>query len=163
LRDTAPLRAARQVNAVVRERSSGVSMGVNEDILAARRFGVVHCGFSSLTAPILADLAGEFGLRNDAGCYREIDEASARLSVRRLLHRDLAYSAEVMPERQAEQLMEEFFAQFSSGATFFTNNWCPATHATFDEGVLGGLPAGPRKRPGQALPGPQGKEATRFD
>src|SRR5262245_48376011 len=111
-------------------------MAVNEDILAARRFGVVHCGVSSLSAPTIAELAQEFGLRNDAGCYREIDEASARLSVRRLLHRDLAYSAEIMPERQAEQLTERFFAQFGSGARFFTNNWCPATNATFDEGVL---------------------------
>jgi len=111
-------------------------MAVSEDILIARRFGVVHCGVSSLPAPTITDLAREFGLRGDAECYREIDEASARLSIRRLLHRDLAYSAEVMPEQQAEQLTEQFLAQFGSGARFFTNNWCPATNATFDEGVL---------------------------
>ena len=92
--------------------SEEVEMAVSEDILTARRFGVVHCGVSSLPAPSITDLAREFGLRSDAECYREIDEASARLSVRRLLHRDLAYSVEVMPEQQAEQLTEQFLAQF---------------------------------------------------
>jgi hypothetical protein len=111
-------------------------MAITEDILAARRYGVVHCGVSSLPAPTIAELAREFGLRSDVACYREIDEASARLSVKRLLHRDLAYSAEVMPEHQAEHLTEQFFAQFGAGARFFTNNECPATDATFDEGVL---------------------------
>jgi hypothetical protein len=111
-------------------------MAISEDILTARRFGAVHCGVSSLSAPTIAELAQEFGLRNDARCYREIDEATAQLSVRRLLHRDLAYSAEIMPECQAEKLTEKFFAQFGGGARFFTNNWCPATDATFDEGVL---------------------------
>jgi hypothetical protein len=111
-------------------------MAVSDDILAARRFGVVHCGVSSLRAPTVAELAKEFGLRPDAACYREIDQACARLSVQRLLHRDLAYSAEVMPEQQAVRLTERFFAEFGTGARFFTNNWCPATDATFDEGVL---------------------------
>jgi hypothetical protein len=41
-----------------------------------------------------------------------------------------------MPEQQAEQLTERFFAQFGAGARFVTNNWCPATDATFDGGVL---------------------------
>lgn len=111
-------------------------MEVSDDILAARRFGVVHCGVPPLPAPSIAELAKEFGLRPDTACYREIDEASARLWVQRLLHRDLAYSAEVMPEQQAKQLTERFFAQFGAGAICFTNNWCPATDATFDEGVL---------------------------
>jgi hypothetical protein len=111
-------------------------MAVNDDILAARRCGVVHCGISSRLAPTIAELAQEFGLRNDPACYREIDETLAQLSVRRLLHRDLAYSGEIMPECQAIKLTEQFFAQFGSGTRFFTNNWCPATDATFDEGVL---------------------------
>jgi len=111
-------------------------MAVSDDILAARRCGVVHCGVSSLPAPTVNELAREFGLRDDAECYREIAKPSARLSVRQLLHRDLAYSAEVMPQEQAEQLTERFFEQFGPGARFFTINWCPATDATFDEGVL---------------------------
>ncbi len=111
-------------------------MAVSDDILVARRIGEVHCGVSSLSAPTVAELAREFGLRDGPDCYREIDEASARRSVRQLLHRDLAYSDEVMPQHKAEQLTEKFFKQFGTGARFFTNNGCPATDATFDEGVL---------------------------
>ena len=111
-------------------------MAVTEDILAARRYGVVHCGVSSRPSPTLDELAREFGLRDDPVAYREIDESAARESVKRLLHRDQAYDAEMMPEPEAARLTEAFFAQFGSGARFFTNNWCPATDATFDEGVL---------------------------
>jgi hypothetical protein len=114
---------------------------VNDDILVARRYGVVRCGVSSLTAPTVSELAREFGLRASESCYREIDEAAARASVLRLLHRDLAYDAEVMPLGWAGQLTDRFFAQFGEGSTsfsnkFFTNNWCPVTDATFDEGIL---------------------------
>jgi hypothetical protein len=111
-------------------------MTVADNIVAARRFGVVHCGISSQLSPNITELAGEFGLRGDSTAYREVDEATARESVKRLLHRDLAYSAEVMPEREAARLTEDFFAQFDLGSKYFTNNSCPVTDATFDEGVL---------------------------
>jgi hypothetical protein len=62
-------------------------MAVSEDILAARRYGVVHCGVLSLSAPTVAALAKEFGLLPEAACYRESDEASARLSVQRPIAR----------------------------------------------------------------------------
>jgi hypothetical protein len=114
---------------------------VNDDIRAARRYGVVRCGVSSLTAPTVSELDREFGLRPNESCYREIDEATARASVLRPLHRDMAYDAEVMPLGQAGRLTDCFFAQFGEGSTsfsnkFFTNNWCSVTHATFEEGVL---------------------------
>ena len=109
---------------------------ISNDILAARRYGVVHCGVSSLASPTVSELAREFGLRADQSSYRGIDEASARSSILRLLHRDMAYNAEVMPIVQAEQLTDRFLAQFGEGSMFFTNNWCPVTDATFDEGVL---------------------------
>jgi hypothetical protein len=111
-------------------------MGICDDIRAARRVGVVHCGIVPRTAATAAELAREFGLRDDPTCYREIDEAAARASVRRLLHRDLAYDAEVIPESQAARLTDRFFAPFGAGTRFFTDNACPATDATFDEGVL---------------------------
>ena len=111
-------------------------MSVVDEIIAARVFGVVHCGLASAHALTTAELAREFGLRNDQGCYREIDEASARESVLRLLHRDMAYHAEVMPLEQAAGLADRFFEPFGEGARYFTNNWCPVTKATFDEGVL---------------------------
>src|SRR5262249_45338630 len=135
VRPSGILARARLAKRSIRHRGRA-SMAITEDILAARRFGVVHCGLSSSPAPTVAELAREFGLREGQECYREIDEPSARESVQRLLHRDLAYSAEIMPEGQAKQLAERFFAQFGTGARFFTNNWCPVTDATFDEGVL---------------------------
>jgi hypothetical protein len=48
----------------------------------------------------------------------------------------MAYDAEVMPSTQAAQLCDRFFDQFGGGSRYFTNNWCPATGATFDEGIL---------------------------
>ena len=111
-------------------------MSVSDDIRAARHYGLVRCGLSSLSSPTVRELAREFGLCDDPGCYREVDEASARSSVVRHLHRDMAYDAEIMPMSQADQLANRFFAQFGAGSKYFTNNSCPATSATFDEGIL---------------------------
>lgn len=111
-------------------------MAVSDDIVAARCYGMVRCGESSLSAPTVEELATEFGLFFDASCYRDIDEVSARMSIQNILHRDMAYGDEVMAEQQAKQSTDRFFAQFGNGVRFCTNNWCPATNATFDEGVL---------------------------
>jgi hypothetical protein len=111
-------------------------MTVSDEIRATRHFGVVRCGILSLEFPNVSALAHAFGLRSGEECYREIDETSAREAVLRLLHIDLAYDAEVMPKIQAEQLSARFFDQFGVGSRYFTNNWCPVTDATFDEGVL---------------------------
>lgn len=112
---------------------SGVRLAVSDEILAARHFGVVHCDLSSLPDPTTRELAQKFGLHDREDCYREIDEASARASVLRLLHRDMASDAEVMPVSHAECLSDRFFAQFGAGSRYFTNNWCSATDATFDD------------------------------
>jgi hypothetical protein len=52
-----------------------------------------RCGLSSLVSPTLPELARAFGLRDEAACYREIDEAVARRLLRAILHQDLAYLA----------------------------------------------------------------------
>jgi hypothetical protein len=98
---------------------------------------------SSLTIPALAR---EFGLRDDLHAYQEIDEFTARRLIFLILHRDLAYNSEVMPESRATELADRFLGQFSVGARFFTNGtfyerqrhttWNPVTEATFDTGVL---------------------------
>lgn len=111
-------------------------MSVSDDILAARWVGVVRCGLSSLTTPSIAELAQDFGLRGDEKIYQEVDEATARSTIRLLLHRDMAYEDEVIPLSRAEQLTEEFFAQFGDGSRFYTNHGWPATEATFDGGIL---------------------------
>lgn len=133
---------------------TAVDHGVTEEILAARTWGVVRCGLSSQPAPTVSELAREFGLRDAQECYKEICEPDALRLVRRVLHRDLAYDAEIMPEARAAELGERFLAQFGAGARFFTNgtfyeerrrlsrsvwsgpSWEPVTEATFDTGVL---------------------------
>ena len=87
-------------------------MGVAEDIIAARIYGAVRCGLSLLPIPTVPELAREFGLRDEAGCYKEIDEPAARRLVQMVLHRDMAYNSEVMPEARAAELTDAFLAQF---------------------------------------------------
>jgi hypothetical protein len=125
-----------------------------DEIITARKYGSVRCGLSSQPSPTVQELAREFGLRDEPSCYKEIEESSARRLVCLVLHRDLAYSAEIMLERRATELADRFFAQFGPGARYFTNgtfheksrrlsesvtagaSWAPVTEATFDTGVL---------------------------
>src|SRR5262245_44035349 len=129
-------------------------MAVHDDVITARRYGVVRCGVSSLASPTLPALAREFGLRDDPASYREIDESAARRLLQLILHRAMAYNAEIMPAERAAQLADQFLGQFGRGAQFFTNgdfheplrrvsesvwsgaSWHPVTNATFDTGVL---------------------------
>jgi hypothetical protein len=129
-------------------------MAVNEDIVAARNCGVVRCGLSSQPGPTVSELAREFGLRDDAACYRQTDEPTARRVVHGILHKDMAYNSEIMSEARASELTALFFEQFGDGAKLFTNgtfheerrqlsptvwsgpSWDPVTEATFDTGVL---------------------------
>lgn len=134
-------------------------MGVAENIIAARKYGVVHCGVSSKSSPSIPELAREFGLVDNPDSYKEIDGAAARRLIQLILHRDLAYKAEVMPASRAAELSDQFLAQFGKDAVrLFTNgtfheaqgskltwsgvSWDPVTPATFDTGVL---VIGPRK------------------
>jgi hypothetical protein len=129
-------------------------MGVAEDIIAARIYGAVRCGLSSQPAPTLMELAREFGLREEQACYQEIDESAARRLIHLVLHRDLAYNAEIMPEARAAELADGFLGGFGAGTRYFSNgtwhlppvarsdrvvqgaSWEPVTAATFDTGVL---------------------------
>src|SRR4051794_13471233 len=96
-------------------------MGVAEEIIADRIYGAVRCGVSSLRSPTVPELASEFGLRAEHACYQEIDEPAARRLVRMVLHRDMAYNAEVMPDARAAELADRFLAQFGPGARYFSN------------------------------------------
>jgi hypothetical protein len=130
-------------------------MTVAEEIIAARVYGVARCGLSKQpTRPTVPELAREFGLSDEASSYKEIDVAAARLLIRSVLHQDMAYKAEVMPESLAAHLADRFLAQFGPGARYFSNgswhlppivradgivcgpSWDPVTAATFDTGVL---------------------------
>ena len=129
-------------------------MGIPEDIISARAVGAVRCGVSSRHANTVAELAREFGLRDEPRFYKEIDESAARNLIRSVLHRDLAYSAEIMPEARAAELAQRFLAQFGPGTRYWSNgswhlapvtlpngvvhgaSWDAVTAATFDTGVL---------------------------
>jgi hypothetical protein len=129
---------------------------INDIITAYRIFGKIRCGLSSLSSPTVPELAREFGLLDDAACYQDIDEADAHRLIQMLLHRDMAYNAEIMPLSRAVDLTDQFLSHFSLGTRYFSNghwdlqsakptddligranpNWHPVTSATFDTGVL---------------------------
>ena len=111
-------------------------MAISDDIKTARKYGVVHCGLLEQPNVEMIALIRAFNRTAELLNYREVDEATARASVSRLLHREAAYDSENMPEAQAINLTERFLAQFGEESKFFTNNWCVTTEATFDEGVL---------------------------
>ena len=134
-------------------------MGVAEDIIAARVCGVVRCGLSAQPTPPVPELAREFGLRDKLSSYKEIDKVAARHLIQLVLHRDMAYSAEVMPEARAAELADRFLAQFSADSRYYSNgswhmppvvrpdgvvcgpSWDAVRTATFDTGVLAIGPA----------------------
>ena len=128
-------------------------MNISDEIIAARKCGVVHYGLSSLGSPSISELAAEFGLASDAACYTEIDSSAARRLVRMILNQDLAYNYEIIPNDRAAELADRFLDQFGiEGVKFYSNgnfhearrskvtqsgtSWNPATDATFDTGVL---------------------------
>jgi hypothetical protein len=81
----------------------------------------------------------------------ELDHSRARKRLANILGIDLAYGAEVMEPRRAEELAEQFTRLYDDGVKFFTNftDWetspsggrsrtgNPLTSATFDQCVLG--------------------------
>lgn len=71
----------------------------------------------------------------------EIGRPEARALLARLLHRSLAYQAELMPLRRADWLAGEFIAAFGTyGGRFATNGtdhgWTPATDYVMDRGLV---------------------------
>lgn len=124
-------------------------MDIVAEIRAARG---ARCGYSAGGAG--TGLAAEFGLAPDPASYREIEAATARRLIELILHRDLAYHAEIMPAARAAELADRFLASFGTdGVHYFTNgncaeqggrnwSWNPVTAATFDTGVL---VVGPRR------------------
>merc|ERR1711924_560756 len=92
--------------------------------------------------------ATEFGLNvgDGGGLLRAIELDEARDTVKRLLHKGMAYSTEIMTEARAQGWAQEF-VDAAGGARFLTNHnglgpggemsgWTPVTDATFDLGVV---------------------------
>lgn len=87
------------------------------------------------------------GFQRIGSTWREIDPASARKIITRILHKELAYDYEVMPLHDAQVLADSVIGTLTPSARFFTNGtyaeeeeskevtWHSITKATFDTGV----------------------------
>ena len=121
-------------------------MEVVDEILAARCYGVVHCGVSRFAHKDVLALATEFGLHDDPSAFEPVSASDALAIVASILHKDMAYSHPMMAEERAKELAERFLEQFGAEAKVYSNGWTgwetgstgwnPATDATFDTGVL---------------------------
>lgn len=131
-------------------------MDVCDVINDVRDCRVVHCGITESEHITLAELASRFGLIFTPDTYREISKFQAAAVAKGVLHCDLAYDSEIMPETAAQALANCFLGYFDEEDThYYTNGdyyvadesshgWNPATTATFDTGILviGKLKAG---------------------
>ena len=120
-----------------------------ERIASFRSAGDVIVG-ARLGALSPESLAASFGLSGDASTYHAISAEEARAVLVAVIHRDMAYSSEIVPHEIAVQLAREFVAELPPASRFYTNgayglphptvgvgpSWQPATDATFDTGVL---------------------------
>lgn len=93
------------------------------------------------------DVADASGLEPLGRGWIEVERQRALEFLTEILHKDLAYKVEVMPEARARWLAEEFLRSFGwHGSRFATNSadspstfpfaWTPATEFTFDAGVV---------------------------
>ncbi|KRF00863.1 hypothetical protein ASG88_10615 [Nocardioides sp. Soil777] len=91
------------------------------------------------------DASRAVGLRPLSDSWVVVDAERAARIITGLLHRDLAYNAEIMPLLPAQALAAEFVSAFGPHVQCATNTeglphespkaWAPATDATFDSGV----------------------------
>lgn len=127
-----------------------------ERIRAARSSGEVIGGSRANFVGSVEMFATAFGLRSEPGTYHAVSAGEATALLESVLHRDMAYACEIVPQEIAADLAKDFMSRFPPGSTrFYTNGtygvprvdadsgpcWQPATDATFDTGVmaLGGL------------------------
>jgi len=86
-------------------------------------------------------IAGAAGIEPLGKAWIEIERSDAQQMLASLLHRGLAYRAELMPAHRAAWLAGEFVsASGVYGGRFATNSdsssWTPATHYTMDRGLV---------------------------
>lgn len=88
------------------------------------------------------DVATVAGIEPLGKAWQEIGRSEALTVLADLLHRSLAYRAELMPAHRAEWLAGEFIGTFGAyGGRFATNGndrggWTPATDYTMDRGLV---------------------------
>ncbi|MBW4490496.1 MAG: hypothetical protein KME12_22180 [Trichocoleus desertorum ATA4-8-CV12] len=124
-----------------------MKINICDEINAARDCGVTHCHIIEVEPTPLTEIVPKFGLVFTPDTYQEISKAQAEAVAKRVLHRDLAYDAEIMTETEAQALVNQFLDCFDEeNAEYYTNGdyyseevshgWNPATAATFDTGIL---------------------------
>jgi len=127
-------------------------------ITSARDAGVMHLLLEETPAVTSEDPVSlidspltKLGFHALSTEWREVLPHEAARILRNVLHRDLAYTAEIMPVEVAEQFAARFHAIFSTTTRYFTNgtwgagrsvyaeqpaSWSPLTEATFDAGIV---------------------------
>lgn len=127
---------------------------IKEKILLLRDCGVTHCVLDSRTdndsQKSLLEFGKKIGFSIKSKDLKNIEREQALDILKLVLKEDLAYSSQIMPDEQAEELARDFCNQFQEAAKFFTNgsfeassygkmslrSWNPITKATFNTGVF---------------------------
>ncbi|MFN8666869.1 MAG: hypothetical protein U0164_06650 [Gemmatimonadaceae bacterium] len=111
-----------------------------EAVLKRRTSGRVSCAIvardPALSPTAAADRAVQgVGLRPLGDGWLEISDTDAEVIATGVLHRDLAYGAEIMPLAQAAELASDLFALVPLPMTCFTNGeWADALGDADDAG-----------------------------
>jgi hypothetical protein len=128
------------------------------EITAARDAGVMHLLLEELPAvtsdnpvSLIDSTLTRLGFPALSTEWREVVPDQAAKILRNVLHRDLAYTVEIMPVEVAEQFAARFRSIFPTTTRYFTNgtwragrsgefehpvSWSPLTDATFDAGIV---------------------------
>jgi hypothetical protein len=126
-------------------------VNVPEDVVRLMRGRPAEYVWLTVLAPGEArdfdDVARTAGVEPLEERWNEVDQKTAARFLSALLHRNLAYHVDVMPEHRAQWLAEQFIAAFGKyNSRFATNSldtpgqapfaWNPATEYTFDAGLV---------------------------
>ncbi|NUP09151.1 MAG: hypothetical protein HOW73_24130 [Polyangiaceae bacterium] len=127
-------------------------MDVISEIIERRKAGRVTCAIHRdlPEGPLFAlgdAVLVRHSLRALGSKWKVADRATAEQIATALLHRDLAYTVELMPLQVASTLASRFTSTIESPCRFLTNLalspegtptiWEPSSPATFDGGIVG--------------------------
>lgn len=120
---------------------------------SARPVGEIFVAARDAEPPAVAALPNQLdalttalGLQPLAHAWREVNEATARCILHRILTRDLPYGRRLMTARAADGFIDELWADLPAARRHFTNatfagramqlvSWNPISSAKYDTGV----------------------------
>jgi len=113
------------------------------ELVAKRNCGSVRYAVISDYSGDMNQVLAKFGLNADRALLVEHNRAGALDILASLLHRDMAYESELMPEQSARGIAEAVLHPQRADATYFSNgnwakreSWNPLTSSTFDAGII---------------------------